>query len=614
MKFLTSAAVATLLGLSSWSFAEDAETNGEATPSGVDLSSIEWVTNMDDPPIGDPNAKKGGTYTDYLPGFPKTFRLHGPNSNEMFANWSRPFSTEIGLVTRHPTTDNHIPIMATHWSVQEDNRTIYFKLDERARWSDGEPITADDYVFALEFMSSPHIVDPFYNRYVEDYIEDVVAIDSHTLKIVGAQESWRPLDDFAIPPLPRHAINLEPGWPEAANYTPPVVQGPYTITDWRIGERVTFTRNPDWWGYDHHYFQGMFNPDRIVINVLTNQDMALEHFKLGRLSTYSVNSARQWATQMEFDQIDKGYVIKRMVFLESPEGMSGIAMNLQVPIFQDKNFRKALQYLFNFEELNSRLMFDAYYRKASVFEGTKYANPELAPYPHSPRDAGRHLREAGFAQRGPDGFLRNAEGQTARFTLIYGSPTFTPHMEVIQSWYRRAGIDMRLQLVESVTFFERLREKTFEAGPLSMTAGFYPAPHQYFATEFKDKPQTNNFWNFGTGETDKLIDIYRFSMDEQERIDAMHKLDAIIHDEAFHINFWSAPYIRLLHWRHVKFPEFYFPRRARSTMEHQVFWIDQEEQKRVEEAMAAGRSLGRDPVVELDPYGVKKRLEAAGAE
>jgi microcin C transport system substrate-binding protein len=83
-------------------------------PAAFDLSAVEWVTNMDDPPIGSPEAQRGGTFTDYMMGFPKTFRLHGPNSNEAFANWNRAYAIDIGLVWRHPTTDNYIPILATH--------------------------------------------------------------------------------------------------------------------------------------------------------------------------------------------------------------------------------------------------------------------------------------------------------------------------------------------------------------------------------------------------------------------------------------------------------------------------------------------------------------------
>ena len=138
-----------------------------------DLSQIKWVTNLDDPPIGAPEAIKGGTFNTFSPSYPLTFRLMGPNSNDAFASWNRAFTMDFTLVTRHPNTDNFIPWMATHWSIQDDHRTLYFKLDPDARWSDGRPVTAHDYVFCREMMASEHIVDPYYNTYVDNYFESV---------------------------------------------------------------------------------------------------------------------------------------------------------------------------------------------------------------------------------------------------------------------------------------------------------------------------------------------------------------------------------------------------------------------------------------------------------
>ncbi len=86
------------------------------------------------------------------------------------------------LVGMHPVTDKFIPIMATHWSVQSDQKTIYFKLDPDAKFSDGDPITADDYVFTWKMMQSKAIVDPFYNSYAERYFESVDKIDDYTLQ------------------------------------------------------------------------------------------------------------------------------------------------------------------------------------------------------------------------------------------------------------------------------------------------------------------------------------------------------------------------------------------------------------------------------------------------
>ena len=125
--------------------------------------NLRWETNNDEPLIGSPKAIRGGTLRYELGAYPLTFRLMGPNSNDSFAAWNRLFTFNFTLVQRHPASDRYIPMMATHWSVQDDQRTIYFKLDPAARFSDGNPVTAADYVFTWQMMRSPHIVDPFYN-------------------------------------------------------------------------------------------------------------------------------------------------------------------------------------------------------------------------------------------------------------------------------------------------------------------------------------------------------------------------------------------------------------------------------------------------------------------
>ena len=66
---------------------------------------IKWETNMDDPPIGDPNALKGGVFYMDMEDYPLTFRLMGPNSNDSFAGWNRAFTMDLTLVNLHPTTD-----------------------------------------------------------------------------------------------------------------------------------------------------------------------------------------------------------------------------------------------------------------------------------------------------------------------------------------------------------------------------------------------------------------------------------------------------------------------------------------------------------------------------
>lgn len=576
-----------------------------------DLSAIEWVTNFDDPTIGDPAAKKGGTFYTSMTAYPLTLRVVGPNSNDAFAGWKRAYTMSFSLVLRHPTTDDYIPWMATHWSVQSDGRTIYYKLDADARWSDGKPLTAADYVHTWHMMQSENIVDPFFNQYARDYYEEIVAVEPYVLKVVGKFESWRPLDMFDIWATPQHAVTLEEGFPERYNNEVVPVQGAYVLTEQVAGQYVEFERLEDWWGRDKHYMRGMYNVDRIHIRVIDDNDRAFDFFKKGELSYYTVNTAKKWAEEMEFDAVKKGWVHRKRLFVDYPQGVYGFAMNLERRIFQNKDFRKAIQHLFNFDVINEKLMYNAYYKQVSAFTGTEYENRDLVPYSFDPRKAREHLRAAGYTKRGDDGILVDAVGNRAAFTLSYGSKGLERHMTVVKQTFQRFGVEMDLRLLEPGTAFRNGLEREYDMTIMSRTSGLFPSPHQYFASELKETKNNNNIWAYGTAYTDSLIDVYRFDIDKEHRVAAMHELDAIIQDEAFYLPFWQAPFMRFLYRDSLVFPETYFPKRTQGMTDWQVFWIDEDRAARLEEAMAADRSLGEDTVVDVDPYRVKDRIEAA---
>lgn len=580
-----------------------------------DLSNIKWETNETDPPFGDPAAKKGGTFNTFTTAYPLTLRLVGPNANDSFAGYNRAFSQDFTLVVRHPNTDNFIPWMATHWSVQDDKKTVYYKLDPDARWSDGKPITADDYVCTWETIKNEHIVDPFYNQYARDYFTSVEKIDDYTIKIVGTNPSWRPLSDYTLWATPKHVTNIFDGWAkdEKVNLTPQVVPGPYVVSEMATGERVVFSKVPNWWGEKKHYMQGLFNPEKIVLKVIADEDRAFDYFKKGDLSFYTVNTAKKWANEMDFEALKKGWVHRRREFVDAPQGMYGFAMNLEFPLFQNKDFRKGLQYLFNFKELNEKQMAGAYYRQNSAFEGTEYMNPNVKAYPFDPKLGRDHLAKAGFSKRGPDGILVNDKGQRASFTLTYGSKGLEPHMTIVQQLYKRFGVDMQLSLREPAAAFELGLERKYEMTIISRTSGFYPEPRQYFHSEFKKTTNNNAIFGFENKEVDELIEVFRWDQDRDKRVKAMNRIDEIINDEAFYMPLWFGPYIRFVYWDHVQFPKNYFPKRTQQYTDYWVFWIDEDREKALQAAMAAGKSLGEDPVVDIDPYGVKSRLEAAAA-
>ena len=590
---------------------------------------IVWETNMDDPPIGSADAIRGGTFNYMISSYPLTFRLMGPNSNDAFAAWNRAFTMVFPLVGRHPVTDNYIPVMATHWSVQEDQRTIFFRLDPDARFSDGTPITADDYVFTMEMMRSEHIVDPFYNNYAELFFESVDKVDDYILRIVGTQPSWRPLSDYGIWPTPSHAVVLDEEWVDRTTNEFQIAVGPYTVSGVERGESVTFERLEEWWGDDKRYFQGMYNFDRIHLSVIA-AERKLDFLRLGQLDMIVENTSRSWNEEYTFPAVQNGWLRRARVFSEFPSGIYGLHMNLEAPIFQNKDFRTAMQYLFNFERLNRNLMFDSYFRQVSFFEGTEYANPNIEPYSFDPVKAREHLERAGYrrpddvrgdtllrnirnAVRGliftrsdTDDILVNDRGEPASFTLIYGSKGLERHLTVMQQEYRRAGVDMRLRLLEPGTAFERGLERKYEMTLTARGSNFYPDPRQYLHSDFKSTTNNNNIWGFAMPEVDELIEIYENDLDFEDRRDAMYRIDEIVHDEAFYIPFWTAPFTWLVYWDYIQFPEFFLPRRNEplNITDYFVYWIDPDRKVALEEAMRTGQAFPVDEEIDKDYYEI----------
>ena len=116
---------------------------------------LKWQTNDQDPTYASLAAQKGGALRLSLMSFPMTFRVVGPDSNGSFRGAI--LGNQYGLISVHPNTENIVPEIATHWAFGDDKKTMYFKLDPKARWSDGVPVIASDFAYTLTFMRSKHI-------------------------------------------------------------------------------------------------------------------------------------------------------------------------------------------------------------------------------------------------------------------------------------------------------------------------------------------------------------------------------------------------------------------------------------------------------------------------
>ena len=191
---------------------------------------LEWVTNVNDPVWSSPEATIGGTFNTSVLSFPLTLRTVGPDSNDSFSAYKR--YTNLGLVSIHPNTLNFIPQLATHWAFGPDGKTVYYRLDPDARWSDGELVTADDYLFTIDFMRSEHIVAPWYNNHYTNQIVSVVKYDDYTISVEGATAKPREelLYEYGLNPTPRHFHKLDENWVQDYNWRSEPGTGAYRIS------------------------------------------------------------------------------------------------------------------------------------------------------------------------------------------------------------------------------------------------------------------------------------------------------------------------------------------------------------------------------------------------
>jgi microcin C transport system substrate-binding protein len=573
---------------------------------------LNWVTNQDEPLFASSEAKRGGTLRLSLMSFPQTLRTVGPDSNGIFRSYM--LDTAPGLVVRHPDTQEWIPALATQWAYGDDNKTIYFKLDSTAKWSDGESVTADDYVFMLTYFRSKDIVAPWYNDYYSTVISDVIKIDEETIAIQTVEEKGHEdlmLTIGELTPKPEHFYQgatdaNNDGMPDdfvrRYNFTAEPTTAAYYIDDVKKGQSITFKHVEDWWGYGNRYYQNRFNVDKIRFTVIRDQDIALKHFEKGSLDTFSMILPELWH-KANGENYEKGYINKFWGFNQIEQGAGGLWMNTAQPLLQDPLVREGIVYATDFDGMIENVLRGDYLRKphALGFGHGDYDRADNTPPPFDPEKAANLFAEAGFDQIGPDGIRVNSKGERLSFSITYSYAIWTPRVAFLKEQAKQAGIEYTLNLVDGSSGFKYLLEKKHELAFLNMGAGVTPAYWEYLHSENANKPQTNNFTNYSTPELDEKIMAYRTEFDLANKQAISREIQSLVTEANIIVPGYMVPYSRESYWRWIKFPENPMTRKTEMMFdptEISNFWIDLDEKEATLKAMKKGETF--EPVNYID--------------
>ncbi|WP_347276142.1 ABC transporter substrate-binding protein [Coleofasciculus sp. FACHB-T130] len=364
--------------------------------------------------------------------------------------------TYEGLTSENSVTGEIEPALAESWEISEDKRRIVFTLREGLKWSDGQPLTADDVVFTYE--------DVVLNK---EILTD--ARDSLKIGTSGAFPQVRKLDarrvEFILPEpfapflrtttgskndaiviLPKHALEdavksknsegkprLMSIWGVDTNPAEIIVNGPYKIESYTTSERVVFRRNPYYWRRD---VQGNQLPyiDRIVWQITENMDTQLLQFRSNGLDTTDGWGRLRPEDFPLLKQEEKRG--KFTVYTGGPRsGTTFISFNLNKgrrngrplidPVksrwFNNLSFRQAVAYAIDRQAMiNNTLRGLGEMQNSPISVQSSYyitSAEGLKVYEYNPEKSKKLLLSAGFKYNN-QGQLLDADGNRVQFTLI----------------------------------------------------------------------------------------------------------------------------------------------------------------------------------------------------
>ncbi len=571
-----------------------------------EITSIAWVTNDNFESPGSPDAIKGGTIKWSIPGYPATLRRYGPNSNTSF-NYMLADLCYESLLGQHPITLEWVPGLADKWCIMPDNKTYYYHIDEDAKWADGTSVTTNDVLASYKFMRRKEIKSPFYNEWYAS-LEEPVILSKSVIKIVTKEDGWRAFQKpSGLTVLPEKYIGGEKVVSYLKDWQFKFMpgSGPYKFESAINGRELIFVKRKDYWGANKKVNEGMYNFDTFRFMVVSDESLMFEMFKKGDLDWYYVNVARRWVNECNFDKVEKGWIQKRKIFIQKPQGVYGIAFNMRKPPFDDIRVRKAFAYMFNRDILIEKLFFNEYLPMQSYFPGGLYENPTNEKVKYNPDKAVALLKEAGYDKWDKQGRLCK-DGVPFVVSLMYTSKSSERIWTVVQDYMADIGITLKLKLVTGETQFKLVNDRKFKIVNQAWGGLQDPNPKGSYHSMMADTKSTTNICGVKDPEIDKLIDEYDNCLDPKKRIKLIQRIDKILTEMRPYALAWYGPFNRIMYWNKFGQPDFYLPRFGNYTRMAMYWWIDPAKEEILNAAMKDEKDL---PSGETNVYYWKEYSE-----
>ncbi len=479
-------------------------------------------------------------------------------------------------------------LLAKSVEMPEDRSWIEFHLDPNAKWSDGQPVTPDDVLFTYDAYTKKGR-PPYSTRM--DRISKLEKTGPHSVRFTFNDKADRefPLIVAMTPILPRHGFNLDTF--DQTTLDPLIGSGPYVIDSVTPGERVTFRRNPDYWGKDVPSRRGFDNYDKITIEYFLNDNARFEAFKKGICAIHTESDPVKRERGMNFPAAQDGRIKTETFKTGIPPVVTGFLFNTRLHKFSDPEVRRALAMLYDFAWANRNLFEGKYERTVSFWQGSElsaYGRPAsekekelLAPYPDAVlpsimdgtwqppetdgsgqdrkvlRAALDMFRDAGLKLQG--GHMLDKEGKPFGFEILTASQSEERLAAIYQRTLAKLGIDVTIRSLDDTQMQQRKQRFDFEV--LIASQGFSnslsPGIEQIgrWGSSSAEAEGSFNLAGASSPAIDHVIDAMLNARSNDDYVAAVRALDRLLMSGAYMVPLQHNQEEWMAYWSYLHHPE-----------------------------------------------------------
>lgn len=406
-----------------------------------------------------------------------------------------------------------IPGVAESWE-NKDGKVWTFHLRNNAKWSNGEPVTAQDFVYSWKRLSDPKTASPYasYLQYGHlENIDDIIAgkkspdtlgvkaIDDHTLQVTLSEPVpyfYKLLIHPSMSPVNKAAVDkFGDKWTQPANW---VGNGAFKLSEWVVNERIVLVRNTNYWD------NAETKLDKVTFLPISSEVTDVNRYRSGGSDMTYNNMPIELFQKLKKD-------IPTEVHVDPYLCTYYYEINNQKAPFNDPRVRAALKLGIDRDVIVNKVKgqgdLPAYSYTPPYTEGIKLTPPEWFGWSQEKRneEAKKLLAEAGYTADKP-----------LTFNLLYNTSDLHKKLAIAAAsiWKKNLGVNVKLENQEWKTFLDTRHQGNFDVARAGWCAD-YNEPTTFLGT--MQSKSSNNTSHYKSEAFDKAMDDALASPDEATR-------------------------------------------------------------------------------------------------